>query len=494
MNNLNNLIDKNKILFGGIDFNEKNITLPLLIDITKKYNKYNKDKIKITDNITKNDLLNILLIKLNNVNEDFFNKTFINKNDMINFIIKYNNSNLDKISYNKNMNFFNLLNILKKKFNSCNDDLCVINELNRNKSNKKEIKEFTKDENTKCAPHLKYEDGSCYTMEKLLEMAKIYNQKFKNDPNYERIVLTNDITKSQLINYLSQRLNNCNNQICWLSKIYKNKKDITQYFRPPGPTTRFKWLNTTNINLVMKQYEKKYDDFKFYGAVPIDFDNPMISDILFIDYNDLFNKGITRIGFIFNLDRHDQSGSHWIALYCNLDKKLIYFFDSYGTNPYKDDKYKNISILMSRIGNYLNNSLSNDWSKSINNLYEKYNDNNIDYCVKTYKNNIKLINQSGSISNNIDFNYYNNKNIDINFANIRHQYANSECGVYSIYFILNMLLDDNNFYNNFYYDKLDDKNDVISGKKTFKRIDDNVVNKCRDEYFNFTDIIIDNSF
>ena len=268
---------------------------------------------------------------------------------------------------------------------------------------------------------------------------------------------------------------------------------IIQFFRPPGPNTRFKWLNTTNINLVMKQYEKKYNDYKFFGAVPIDFDNPMVSDILFNDYNELYNNDIKRIGFVFNLDRHDQGGSHWVALYCNLDKKLIYFFDSYGTNPYQDEKYKNICILMSRIYNYLNNSLNSKWSNYINNLYTKYNDNEIKSCVREYNNNIDFINKSGTLSNYIDFNDFKSNNIDINFANIRHQYDNSECGVYSIYFILNMLLDDNNFYNKFYI-LLDNKNKVITGKDNNKRIDDNLVNQCRDVYFNFTDLIIDNSF
>ena len=56
-----------------------------------------------------------------------------------------------------------------------------------------------------------------------------------------------------------------------------------------------------------------------------------------------------------------------------------------------------------------------------------------------------------------------------------------------------MLLDDNNFYNKFYI-QLNDKNKIISGKKTNNRIDDNTVNQCRDVYFNFTDLIIDNSF
>ena len=42
-------------------------------------------------------------------------------------------------------------------------------------------------------------------------------------------------------------------------------------FRPEGPQGRFEWLSTLDINKVLYQYEEKYPDFKFLGAVPLDF-------------------------------------------------------------------------------------------------------------------------------------------------------------------------------------------------------------------------------
>ena len=56
-----------------------------------------------------------------------------------------------------------------------------------------------------------------------------------------------------------------------------------------------------------------------------------------------------------------------------------------------------------------------------------------------------------------------------------------------------MLLSDNDFYDK-YYIQLNDKNNTINGKNSKKRIDDNIVNLCRDEYFNFNDLVISNSF
>ena len=54
----------------------------------------------------------------------------------------------------------------------------------------------------------------------------------------------------------------------------------------------------------MSQYEEKYKDFKFFGAVPIDFDDLPFVGIREIDYDELFNSGIKRLGFVFNLDEH----------------------------------------------------------------------------------------------------------------------------------------------------------------------------------------------
>jgi Ulp1 family protease len=40
--------------------------------------------------------------------------------------------------------------------------------------------------------------------------------------------------------------------------------------------------------------------------------------------------GTRQIGIIFNLDKHDEPGSHWVCAFINLDKSAAYYFDSYG--------------------------------------------------------------------------------------------------------------------------------------------------------------------
>ena len=39
------------------------------------------------------------------------------------------------------------------------------------------------------------------------------------------------------------------------------------------------------------------------------------------------------VGVVFNLDRHDQSGSHWVGLFVNIPKRVISYYDSTASPP-----------------------------------------------------------------------------------------------------------------------------------------------------------------
>jgi hypothetical protein len=208
----------------------------------------------------------------------------------------------------------------------------------------------------------------------------------------------------------------CDAQNGWIKQPFvKRMRDVSQIelnkhtFRPIGPQGKFEWLNTININDVMKQYETKYSDFKFLGAVPIDFDDLPQLGISTLPFKELLSKGIKRVGIIFNLDESWKSGSHWVAASANLDKGEVYFFDSYGVEP-----EKRIRKFMRRV---------------------------VKFCQDT---NIKA---------KADYN------------RIRHQYGDSECGVYSINFLLRTLRGDTF--------------EQICESKT----PDKVINQCRKVYF-----------
>ena len=50
-----------------------------------------------------------------------------------------------------------------------------------------------------------------------------------------------------------------------------------------------------------------------------------------------------------NLDEHYKKGSHWVALYADLSKYQVYYFDSVGKKPRKRIKKFINKIIKSRI-------------------------------------------------------------------------------------------------------------------------------------------------
>ena len=54
--------------------------------------------------------------------------------------------------------------------------------------------------------------------------------------------------------------------------------------------------------------------------------------------------GKNKIAIVFNLDRHDQPGSHWVSLFIDLECKFIFYFDSAG-NPIPEE----IKVLKDRL-------------------------------------------------------------------------------------------------------------------------------------------------
>ena len=169
--------------------------------------------------------------------------------------------------------------------------------------------------------------------------------------------------------------------------------------------------------------------------MPIDFDDLPFLGIKNIDFNELY-KEKKKLGFVFNLDEHWKSGSHWVALYSDLEKNQVYYFDSYGQRP-----EKRIRNLVKRISTWCHqHNVCNDTCSS-NNTSESY-------MLKNEQNKIE-------------------KSINVRYNQNRHQYKNSECGVYSLNFILR-LLNGNTF-------------DEITQTKVL----DNQINECRDVYFRF---------
>ena len=270
----------------------------------------------------------------------------------------------------------------------------------------------------RCAPSQKFKNGSCVDVDVLIDMAYAYNKEFPNK-KIKLLKSLDTINPKKYKRYLVKEFNNrledvCDNQQCWVKQSFTNKmkqsmeKQLKKYtFRTEGPEGKFEWLNTFNIDNVMKQYEKSHEDFKFLGAVPIDFADLSQLEIANLDLDELYNKNKTKLGVIFNLDEHYKSGSHWVSLFVDIKEGKVLFSDSYGFRPEK------------RIRKFMR-----------------------------------------KVANNIKKN-----NVEIKHNKKRHQFGGSECGVYSINFIVRLL-------NNESFESI-----------TKNKLTDEEVNKCREVYF-----------
>lgn len=191
----------------------------------------------------------------------------------------------------------------------------------------------------------------------------------------------------------------CYKESCWVKQIAGNNVELMESFAPKSPDSwknnKNEWLSDSDLSRVMQQYEKIYKCFEFIGPSPIDFDSKNKSKTSCV-YNDLCNfsiktqimKNKNKIGIIFNLDTHDQPGSHWVSLFINIKKKWIFYFNSTGEPAEKE--------------------------------------------IKAFVN--RVIEEGAQMNPPINFKFSEN-------SPFVHQHSDTECGMYSLYFILQMLKD-----------------------------------------------------
>jgi len=248
-----------------------------------------------------------------------------------------------------------------------------------------------------CSPKPKDElnDFSCYTNKSLIELRDRWNARHPD-------VKINTNSPKEIHKKISEFLKDiCNNEACWLrqnSEFGKLESELSDSFAPESPPEWKKnpneWLSSTDIIKVMRQYEKAYKCFDFIGPSPIDFDTRLLygecvwEELCNFNLEKLIKKGKTKIGIVFNTDAHNKPGQHWISMFINIKTKKIFFFDSTG--------------------------------------------NKMPHQVKTLIKKIK--NQGVNMTPKINFKVDSNEGVE-------HQYGNTECGIYSIFFIVHMLQD-----------------------------------------------------
>ena len=248
-----------------------------------------------------------------------------------------------------------------------------------------------------CSPKPKSEvnDFSCYTTKSLYKLRDLWNARH---PDVK--IITN--SPKEIHQQISDKLSSvCNKESCWLKQkadFGKVSSEMSESFAPESPIEWKKnpneWLSSVDIMNVMKQYEKAYKCFDFIGPTPIDFDKKRLygecvwDELCNFSLKDQIKQGKTKIGIIFNTDPHDKPGQHWISMFINIKKKKIFFFDSTGDGA------------------------PSEVTKLIDKIKEQ-----------GQKLNPKLIFKVDSSEG------------------VEHQYGNTECGIYSLFFIVHMLED-----------------------------------------------------
>jgi len=267
--------------------------------------------------------------------------------------------------------------------------------LKRKRTNGTLKKNFVK---LNCSPKNKNnttDDYTCYSNSDLYKLKDMWNARHPDRP------ITTKNTKQIWILLKEYYATICNKESCWVRQMTKNSKqeqELLDAFAPESPKEWEKnpneWLSSIDILQVMNQYEKKYKCFDFLGPSPIDYDTHKLygkcvwEELCHFDLDKHLQKKHNKIGVIFNLDPHYKGGSHWVSLFINIKNKTIFFFDSTGEQiPPQINKFVNT-----------------------------------------------VIEQGKQLPKPINFKF------DQNYP-VEHQYGNTECGIYSIFFIIHMLED-----------------------------------------------------
>jgi len=303
------------------------------------------------------------------------------------------------------------------------------------KTNKKRIKGGKTIKKMNCSPIVENNTpvkGSCFTADALKLLKDSYNKYHEKNP----IKSENSVS---IWKDLKDRLKTCDKEDCWLEEIEdKNlRKKLDEFIFAPDHPEEWKkkpneWLSNFDIMDVLKQYMLKYPNFYAPQPSPIDFDskpNDMFgqcvsNELCTFNLEKHIKNGKTKFGLVFNLSPHTSSGSHWVSLFIDVTDKFIFYMDSAGNKIPRQ-----INTLVSRI-----------------------------------------IEQGKILNSPIEFTYYENYPME-------HQMGNSECGMFSLFFIITMITDNANG------KSMKNMNEKIKFFKE-KRIPDKYVFQFRKIYFN----------
>ena len=200
-----------------------------------------------------------------------------------------------------------------------------------------------------CSPSAK-DEVKCFDDKDLLKIIQIYNK------HVEKKISEKTKNKYNAINSKLKDILGNKNHFLWIdyisqycsytdSKILENIADKRLMPKKPSEwyLNKTAWLSNFDIENVLEHYHRtKKFKYEFVGVFTVDFAlknedgsckfyrNKCVPDI-----PKNIKDGKKYLGIVTNLDRNDQSGSHWTSIFIVIDKDLpsygIYYYDSVGS-------------------------------------------------------------------------------------------------------------------------------------------------------------------
>ena len=235
-----------------------------------------------------------------------------------------------------------------------------------------------------CAPGEGKLGFTCYSPEVLTRLTSQWNAANRKDPIQASSWL-------DLYTELRRRHPRCDKESCLLGGDVRTKQTIfAPTMQASWKKNKNEWLDSNDILKVMKQYERAVPEFEFLGPSPSDFDAKdgpgcVWDELCKFSLRDWLKRGKTKFGVIFNIDPHTSTGSHWVTMFINANTRTIYFFNSTGQR------------ITTRIGRF--KDLVQKQSAALFGRPYKFKQN----------------------------------------APVEHQFKDTECGVYSLFFVVMMI-------------------------------------------------------